>query len=66
MDVDVEDNIHDGGEEVCLRDGAEDGDEEDFLHDDVFSQACLFHKPHLYPTQEYYKNESPNKLCHCG
>jgi hypothetical protein len=39
MDVDVEDNIHDGGEEVCLRDGAEDGDEEDCLHDDVFSLA---------------------------
>jgi len=63
MDVDVEDNIHDGGEEVCLRDGAEDGDEEDFLHDDVFSQACcpLFSRAY---TVDLNKKCSTCECCH--
>jgi hypothetical protein len=63
MDVDVEDNIHDGGEEVCLRDGAEDGDEEDCLHDDVFSQACcpLFSRAY---TVDLNKKSSTCECCH--
>jgi len=63
MDVDVEDNIHDGGEEVCLRDGAKDGDEEDCLHDDVFSQVCcpLFSRAY---TVDLNKKCSTCECCH--